>query len=154
MGKEIERKFLVRGDGWRAGAKATRYRQGYLCADERRTVRVRVAGDHAYVTIKGRTEGASRDEYEYEVPVADAAAMLDGLCERPLVEKTRHVVVHDGTRWEVDEFEGENAGLVVAEVELTSEAQAFTLPPWAGAEVTGEARYYNAMLSKHPFSRW
>ena len=118
MPKEIERKFLVKGESWREGASSSRYRQGYLCSSEQRTVRVRVAKGKGFLTIKGPSVGASRDEYEYEIPLSDAEAMLDSLCERPFIEKTRHVVMYEGLRWEIDEFEGENQGLVMAEVVL------------------------------------
>ena len=154
MGQEIERKFLVRGDAWREGATGSGYRQGYLSTVKERTVRVRTVGDRGYLTIKGITVGATRSEYEYEIPVEDAERMLDELCERPLIEKTRFVIAAAGHDWEVDEFAGDNAGLVIAEVELASEDEDVALPPWAGEEVTGDPRYYNANLIAHPFSRW
>lgn len=153
MGKEIERKFLVTGDAWREG-KRTRYRQGYLSVARERTVRVRVSGDNAFLTIKGITVGASRDEFEYPLPVDDAEAMLDGLCLRPLIEKYRHRIEYHGMTWEVDEFLGDNAGLVVAEIELEHPQQPFDIPPWIGAEVTGDPRYYNASLVADPYMRW
>lgn len=153
MGTEIERKFLVKEGAWR-DAKATRYRQGYLSTVKERTVRVRTINDKAYLTIKGLTVGASRLEFEYEIPVADAEEMLDSLCEKPLIEKNRYKV-DDGTlTWEVDEFFGENEGLIVAEVELQSEDQQFTRPDWVTEEVTSDPRYYNANLIKKPYSRW
>lgn len=154
MGKEIERKFLPRNDGWRAGAPGVRYRQAYLSTEPQRTVRVRRAGDQAYLTIKGKSVGAARLEYEYPIPVQDADEMLDGLCLKPVIEKTRYRVEHGGLTWEVDEFEGVNAGLVIAEVELESEDQAVELPDWVGEEVTGDQRYYNASLIANPFSTW
>jgi adenylate cyclase len=154
MGIEIERKFLVAGDGWRQqAARQTRFSQGYLSRDPARTVRVRVAGEHAFLTIKGATTGATRAEFEYEVPVADAQQLL-ALADGPVVEKIRHLCEIDGMTWEVDEFLGANAGLVVAEIELQSEAQAFTRPGWLGAEVTGDARYVNANLAVQPYSSW
>lgn len=152
MGIEIERKFLVHGQGWRQG-QAQRYSQGYLNRAAERTVRVRIAGEQAFLTIKGRSQGASRLEFEYPVPLADAQALLQ-LCEGPLIEKTRYTLEQDGLRWEVDEFHGENAGLVLAEVELASEDQAITRPDWLGEEVTGDERYYNSRLSEQPFGRW
>lgn len=152
MGIEIERKFLVCGQGWRQG-KAQRYSQGYLNRAAERTVRVRIAGEQAFLTIKGRSQGASRLEFEYPVPLADAQALLQ-LCEGPLIEKTRYTLEQDGLRWEVDEFHGENAGLVLAEVELASEDQTITRPDWLGEEVTGDERYYNSRLSEQPFGRW
>ena len=152
MGIEIERKFLVCGQGWRQGL-AQRYSQGYLNRAAERTVRVRIAGEQAFLTIKGRSQGASRLEFEYPVPLADAQALLQ-LCEGPLIEKTRYTLEQDGLRWEVDEFHGENAGLVLAEVELASEDQTITRPDWLGKEVTGDERYYNSRLSEQPFGRW
>jgi CYTH domain-containing protein len=154
MGIEIERKFLLKGDGWRGLGQPTLMRQGYLAADPVRTVRVRIEGERAVLTIKGKSTGASRGEWEYEIPVADAAELLDGLCEQPLVEKTRHRIEHAGHTWEVDEFEGENAGLVVAEIELGSEDEAFEKPDWIGQEVTGEKRYYNSSLIRLPYAKW
>jgi adenylate cyclase len=154
MSREIERKFLVRSDAWRQGASGKAYRQGYLSVDPDRTVRVRVAGDAAFLTVKGRAEGAARAEYEYAIPRAEAEEMLDRLCLRPLIEKTRYRIPHEGLVWEVDEFSGDNAGLVVAEVELVAEDQAVALPPWVGREVTGDPRYANASLVTLPFSAW
>jgi adenylate cyclase len=154
MGTEIERKYLVKGDAWRALAAGTHYRQGYLNSDKARTVRIRSAGGKAYITIKGLTVGATRSEYEYEIPVADGNAMLDALAERPIIEKKRYKIPHAGVTIEVDEFLAENAGLVVAEVELKSEGQAFDKPAWLGEEVTGDPKYYNANLIKHPYSKW
>jgi CYTH domain-containing protein len=153
VGREIERKFLVSGDGWRGGP-ATRLRQGYLSTAKERTVRVRAAGDCGTITIKGITVGAARTEFEYPIPVDDAHAMLDDLCERPLIEKTRHIVPAGDVTWEIDEFEGANTGLIVAEVELESEAQSFARPSWLGPEVTGDPRYYNANLIARPFTEW
>jgi len=154
MGIEIERKFLVKGDGWRSQATCqTRFSQGYLSRDPARTVRVRIAGDAAFLTIKGATRGATRAEFEYAVPLADAQQML-ALCDGPAVEKIRHLCPHEGMTWEVDEFLGANAGLVVAEIELQSEGQAFARPAWLGDEVTGDGRYVNANLVVKPFSSW
>ena len=152
MGKEIERKFLVVDEQWRA-ADGTKYRQGYLSTDKERTVRVRIAGNKAMLTIKGITQGASRAEYEYEIPVEDAEELLD-LCQRPIIEKWRHEIEHAGMTWEVDEFFGDNQGLVLAEVELDSPDEAFDLPPWVGKEVTDDPRYFNANLVHHPFRNW
>ncbi len=154
MGKEIERKFLVKGDSWRAQAHGKRYRQGYLSTVKERTVRARVAGDQGFLTIKGITVGASRSEYEYEIPLADANEMLDKLCERPIVEKTRYRLPQDDIVWEIDEFEGDNRGLIVAEVELKDEHQTYPKPDWLGEEVTGNPDYFNSNLVKKPFTTW
>jgi adenylate cyclase len=154
MGIEIERKFLVAGDGWRQAATTqTRFSQGYLSRDPARTVRVRIAGDRAFLTIKGLTRGATRAEFEYDIPFADAVQLL-AMSDGPVVDKVRHLCPHEGMTWEVDEFLGANAGLVVAEVELESEGQAFAPPAWLGEEVTGDARYVNANLAVQPFSAW
>jgi CYTH domain-containing protein len=154
MGIEIERKFLPAGDGWRGQGTPTLMRQGYLVADAVRTVRVRIEGERAVITVKGKRSGISRGEWEYEIPLADAVELLDGLCEQPLVEKVRHRIAHAGHVWEVDEFLGLNAGLVVAEIELASEDEAFEKPEWIGREVTEEKRYTNASLARLPYSRW
>ncbi len=154
MGIEIERKFLVTGDAWRAGARGVFYRQGYLSAAKERTVRVRIAGSRGFLTIKGESAGAARAEYEYEIPAADAREMLDNLCEKPLVEKTRYTVEFAGRQWEIDEFAGENEGLIVAEIELPDEHVHVELPPWAGREVTGDPRYFNSSLARSPWCSW
>lgn len=154
MGVEIERKFLVISDEWRRMATGVVYRQGYLCLEPGRTVRVRVAGDAAYLTIKGLSSGISRLEFEYPLPVVDAQVMLDELCEHPIIEKIRYAVEYQGFTWEVDEFFGENEGLIVAEIELAEEEQSFAKPPWIGAEVSDDHRYGNASLVRHPYSAW
>jgi len=154
MGIEIERKFLLNDDGWRGLGQPTLMRQGYLTSDPARTVRVRIEGERAVITIKSKNTGATRGEWEYEIPVPDAAELLDRLCEQPLVEKTRHRIGYKGHTWEVDEFRGENAGLVVAEIELGSENEAFDKPDWIGREVTGDPRYYNSSLIRLPYSKW
>ena len=154
MAQEIERKFLVKGDSWRPHGEGKQYRQGYLSTVKERTVRVRAAGDRGFITVKGINAGATRSEYEYEIPLADANEMLDGLCERPLIEKTRYRIPFAGLVWEVDEFEGENRGLLLAEVELENENQAVSIPIWVGQEVTGDPRYFNSNLVAHPFSKW
>ena len=153
MGTEIERKFLVSGDGWRQGPSVM-YRQGYLSTDKERTVRVRYGGERAFLTVKGENTGATRSEFEYEIPRKDAEEMLDQLCERPLIEKRRYCVQLGGLTWEIDEFVGENEGLVLAEVELEDEGQVVEPPPWAGREVTGDPRYFNANLVRHPYRTW
>ena len=154
MGKEIERKFLLKGDAWRDLAQGTMYRQGYLNSAKERTVQVRTVGDKAFLTIKGITVGATRAEYEYEIPFADCNALLDNLAEKPLIEKKRYKIKQGEFVWEIDEFFGDNKGLIVAEVELTSEDQAFPKPEWVGEEVTGDPRYFNSNLIKHPFTKW
>ena len=154
MAKEVERKFLVKGDAWRTLAKGTTYRQGYLNSAKERTVRVRTTEDKAYLTIKGITVGATRAEYEYEIPYDEGKAMLDSLAEQPLIEKRRYKIPAGDLTWEIDEFLGDNTGLIVAEVELKSEDQAFTRPVWLGDEVTSDPRYYNANLIKNPFTCW
>lgn len=154
MGVEIERKFLVAGEGWRQMATTrTCFSQGYLSRDPARTVRVRIAGDVAFLTIKGATRGATRAEFEYAIPPADARQLL-AMSDGPVVEKVRHLCPHAGMTWEVDEFLGANAGLVVAEIELQSESQSFDRPSWLGEEVTGDARYVNANLAVRPFTSW
>lgn len=154
MGVEIERKFLVRDERWRTLGTGVSMRQGYLSSHPDRVVRVRIEGDAAMLTIKGRSVGASRGEWEYPIPLADAERFLASLCEQPLIEKTRYRIRHEGMVWEVDEFLGANAGLVVAEIELEAEDQPFSRPDWLGAEVTDDARYFNANLISHPFSEW
>ena len=161
MGIEIERKFLVAGDGWRAAAHAVLpMAQGYLNGlgamdrgEQKASVRVRIQGDAAFLNLKSRELGHTRQEFEYPVPVADARALL-ALCVGGVIDKRRHLVRHGGHLWEVDEFLGDNAGLVVAEIELASADEAFGMPTWAGREVTEEARYYNLALASHPYVRW
>ncbi len=161
MGIEIERKFLVTNDGWRDAAHAVvPMAQGYLndlgavqSGAQKASVRVRVQGELAYLNIKSRELGHTRQEYEYPVPVADARALLE-LCVGGLVDKRRHLVRVGAHLWEVDEFLGENAGLVVAEIELASADEAFVRPDWIGAEVTDQSRYYNLALAAHPYARW
>ena len=149
---EIERKFLVCGEGWRQ-AQPRRLAQGYLNRDKHRTVRVRVDADVAFIAVKGITSRASRLEFEYAIPLADAKEML-ALCEGGIIEKLRHVVVAEGSRWEVDEFLGENGGLVLAEIELASEDQGFSRPEWLGPEVTHDPRYFNSNLCGFPWRMW
>lgn len=154
MAREIERKFLLTNEGWRALAeRRQRMTQGYIAAGERVSVRLRIAGDEAWLNIKAGGLVASRLEYEYAVPVADARELL-ALAVGPLIEKTRHFVPYDRMTWEVDEFHGDNVGLVVAEIELDREDQAFARPPWAGVEVTQLTRYYNVSLVNHPYRQW
>ena len=154
MPKEIERKFLLDGEDWRALADGVFLCQGYLAAGPECAVRVRIAGDKAWIGVKGRTSGATRQEFEYPVPIGDAREMIETLAERPLIEKTRHVIPFAGHIWEVDEFSGENKGLIIAEIELENEDEPFEKPAWIGREVTGDPRYYNANLVRNPFRLW
>ncbi len=156
MATEIERKFLLTNDAWRAVVKSSsRYRQGYLANTEGgASVRVRVAGDQAALNIKGMTLGIQRPEYEYSIPVTDAEEMLDNLCIGPVISKTRYFVEHEGYTWEIDIFEGDNAGLVVAEIELSSVDEVFSRPDWLGEEVSHDPRYYNVRLVTHPYKDW
>ncbi|WP_283151361.1 CYTH domain-containing protein [Silvimonas soli] len=153
MAQEIERKFLLSSEDWRNQAEnATRIAQGYLNADPARTVRVRIKGEQGFLTIKGKNEGITRAEYEYPIPLGDAAELLQ-LCPTVL-DKTRHEIRNGGFLWEIDEFAGDNAGLIVAEIELPTADTEFVKPDWLGAEVSGDARYYNSALSVTPYSRW
>jgi adenylate cyclase len=154
MPLEIERKYLVRNDDWRRPGNGIRYRQGYLSTDPGRNVRVRSGAGKGFITIKGLTVNATRPEYEYPIPVEDAEALLDTLCLKPIIEKTRYTVEHAGLLWEIDVFEGVNAGLIIAEVELAGANQRIVLPDWIGQEVTDDPRYYNASLISHPFTTW
>jgi len=154
MAKEIERKFLLVGDAWRELAKGTHYRQGYLNSAKERTVRVRTIDDKGFLTIKGITTGATRVEYEYEIPHSDCTEMLDDLAEKPIIEKARYKIEFGGFVWEVDEFFGVNKGLVVAEIELEREDEPFERPDWLGEEVSDDPRYYNVYLAAHPYRTW
>lgn len=155
MATEIERKFLTQANtDWAALADSSQQlAQGYLSTNAQAVVRVRIAGEQAFLTIKGKTEGISRAEFEYSVPVVEAKAML-ALCQQPIIEKTRYLIPQGSLCWEVDVFAGANQGLVVAEIELVSEAQAFTRPDWLGEEVSGQLRYYNSNLIQQPFNSW
>ncbi len=155
MGIEIEKKFLLRNDAWRKDADAgTAFRQGYLTGSDKASVRVRIEGDNANINIKSATLGITRQEFEYSIPLDDAQSLLDNLCEKPLIEKTRYHLRYVDHVWEIDVFEGENAGLVVAEIELADENEAFARPDWLAEEVSGDPRYYNVSLVKHPFCDW
>lgn len=155
MAAEVERKFLVTGERWRADAvRSMRIVQGYIVGSASASVRVRVSGDRAWLNLKSATVGVSRAEFDYEIPLADAEQMLATLCSGPVIRKTRYFVPHAGREWEVDVFEGDNAGLVVAEIELESEDAPFDRPPWAGREVSADARYYNAALVERPYRLW
>jgi adenylate cyclase len=155
MATEIEHKFLLANDDWRAlVTHSAEFRQGYLNSDETSSVRVRIAGKQAWLNIKSATIGTHRKEFEYEIPVADAEDIITNLCHKPLIEKTRHFV-NDGSHvWEIDVFAGENQGLIVAEIELSEIGETFNKPSWLGEEVTHNVRYYNNNLSRHPYSSW
>ncbi|MEO0395811.1 MAG: CYTH domain-containing protein [Cyanobacteria bacterium P01_A01_bin.137] len=154
MAQEIERKFLVQSDAWRSLVEGRYYCQGYIPTQGKQTVRVRIIGDQGYLTLKGPALGISRSEFEYEIPLADAQTMLSELCQTPLIEKHRYRIPLGNVVWEVDDFLGENQGLIVAEVELAHPEQVVELPSWIGEEVTGDPRYYNASLVRNPFKDW
>ena len=153
MGLEIERKFLITSDAWRPGATGESYCQGYLSTYPNPTVRVRTEGKKAFLTIKGKSTGIGRPEFEYEIPFAEAQE-LQSLCITPLVIKTRYKISYEGMIWEVDEFHGENEGLIVAEIELDKPDAIIKLPPWIGQEISDDPRYCNSNLSIHPFTKW
>jgi adenylate cyclase len=155
MALEIERKFLVLNDDWRATVeRATPIRQGYFCRTPLMCARIRVLGDQGFITIKSEHGSLVRHEFEYEIPKPDAIEMINRFCIEPIIAKTRHSVTYHGNLWTIDVFEGANTGLVVAEVELTDAAQSVALPPWAGADVTSDKRYGNANLASNPFTTW
>jgi adenylate cyclase len=155
MAIEIEHKFLLANDDWRACVShSIRYRQGYLSSQATSSIRVRSSDNHAWLNIKSATIGTHRHEYEYEIPLTDAHEILDKLCRKPLIEKTRYFVQDNEHTWEIDEFDGDNQGLIVAEIELSEIGAAFVKPAWIGAEVTDDLRYYNNNLSQHPYSEW
>lgn len=154
MAVEIERKFLVVGNSWRALGVGVAYRQGYLLSSQGLSVRVRAAGDTGYLTIKGASNGISRAEFEYAIPISDATELLNTLCQRPLIEKVRHRIPWEGLIWEVDEFAGANQGLILAEIELTDPDQIIQLPDWIGDEVSHDPRYFNISLAQYPYGEW
>lgn len=155
MAIEIERKFLVRDNGWRARVESdSRIVQGYLSSDPRLTLRARVRDEQAFLTLKGPSRGLARSEFEYPIPPEDAEAMLAEFALTTLIEKRRYLVREQGWLWEVDEFAGDNRGLVLAEIELPDAAQAFPRPAWLGEEVSDDPRYFNSSLARQPFSRW
>lgn len=156
MALEIERKFLVRDQNFLEGVLGTSYRQGYLLSTPEKSARVRIAGTKGYITIKSGVspDGFTRSEFEYEIPLDDAEKLLEKLCDPKQIQKTRYKIPFEGNLWEIDVFEGANAGLIVAEVELTSEDQVVTLPPWIGEEVTTDSKYTNGRLAKEPFTLW
>ncbi len=154
MGIEIERRFLVIDDSWRHGVTGTKYRQGYLYFQDYGVLRLRIAGDQAFLTVKMLQDNLSALEYEYEIPFRDAKEMMTKLCDRPPVEKIRYRIPHEKMIWEVDVFLGDNEGLIIAEVELTHTEQVIALPPWAGKEITDDRKYLNASLYKNPYKNW
>ncbi len=154
MAQEIERKFLVNMDKVDLPAQGLTICQGYIKTADKTTVRIRIMGDKAFLTLKGETKGISRSEFEYEIPVSDARQMLNELCTGPVVDKTRYLISYKSHLWELDIFAGDNQGLVVAEVELDSEDEQPELPGWVTEEVTGDKRYYNSNLLTHPFKNW
>lgn len=154
MALEIERKYLLKNEDWRSEVNSEIHiKQGYLNSVKERTVRVRIKGDKGYITVKGKNESATRQEFEYEIPIADVESMLL-LCEKPVIEKIRREILMDGKTWEIDEFYGENKGLIVAEIELESEEETYDIPAWLGEEVTHDPRYYNSRLISHPYRLW
>lgn len=155
MATEIEYKFLLRNESWRLLVeRSTWMRQGYLMSNARCSVRVRIAEHQGFLNIKSGTLGIERQEYEYAIPLTEAEELLDTLCTKPLLEKTRHYLHVGEHLWEIDEFAGENAGLIVAEIELNSVDEAFIRPDWIGADVSGDLRYYNSELAKYPYRNW
>lgn len=154
MGLEIEKKFLVTSDDWRELGTGKDYCQGYLNSEKGRSVRIRTIGETGILTIKGPSVDGAKLEFEYEIPYADALEMLETLCHKPLITKTRYKVPYAGFTWEVDEFKGENEGLIFAEIELEQRGQTFETPDWIGKEVTDDSRYYNANLVNNPYSNW
>ena len=155
MGQEIERKYLVANERWRRQAgPGTLYVQGYLSVDPERSVRVRIAGGKAALTVKRHTTSSICDEFEYQIPAEDADRMLDSICIKPLIEKTRHVLQDGKLKWEIDKFSGENRGLIIAEVELEDDQREIVTPDWVGEEVTDDPRYFNINLVRRPYSEW
>ena len=154
MGKEIERKYLIKTDNYRSCSSKKYYKQGYLSTSEERVVRIRIIEEKGFITIKGKNKGATRLEYEYQIPVNEANELIDTLCIHPIIEKFRYTCKIDDLTWEIDEFLGDNTGLVIAEVELPEENYPITLPAWIGKEVTSDTKYYNSNLVKHPYKEW
>jgi len=157
MAIEIERKFLLKDDSWRSAVSSRSfYKQTYARFQEHphTAFRVRIAGKKGFLSLKGPVSGCSRSEFEYEIPLADAEEIMDGFCSGGMIEKYRNIVYYAGDRWEIDEFEGDNRGLIVAELELRSPDQPFEKPPWLGQEVTGQVRYFNSALLQNPYKNW
>ena len=155
MAIEIERKFLLASDDWRRDIeRSIDMRQGYFCNTDRASLRVRIEDERARIGIKSMTHAIRRIEYDYPVPVEEAEVMLERMCQPSIVLKTRHLVRHAGHLWEIDEFHGDNAGLIVAEIELQDENEVFERPAWLGREVSDDPRYLNFALARHPFCEW
>ena len=155
MGIEIERKFLLNNSDWRNEAgEPVRFRQGYLVGSDKSSVRVRIEGDKAYINIKSATLGIQRQEYQYSIPIDEAEEILNTLCGKPLIEKNRYYIKKNKHTWEIDEFFGDNQGLIVAEIELDHEDELFEKPGWLGEDVSDDTRYYNVCLVKHPYKDW
>ncbi len=154
MGQEIERKFLIKSKAYRKQATVIPIIQGFIGKDNKNVVRVRIKSKQAFLTIKGETLNASRSEYEYKIPLEEAREMLTNICKKPLIEKNRYELKYKNKQWEVDEFYGENQGLIIAEVELKHPDEKFEKPPWLGKEVTDDPKYFNVNLIKKPFSKW
>ena len=155
MAKEIEKKFLLKNVLWRESIQRSRqFVQGYLIGSDVASVRVRSEGEKAFINIKSAALGITRDEYEYEIPLSEAQEMLANLCEKPLISKIRHDVIYANKKWEIDEFQDENSGLIVAEIEISTIDEVFEIPEWVGQEVSDDTRYYNVCLVKQPYSSW
>ncbi len=155
MADEIEHKFLLANNEWKKNIQQSlEYKQGYMISDHKRSVRIRISNNKAWLNIKSATIGNFRKEYEYEIPLEDGQEILNTLCEKPIIEKTRHLVTHKQHTWEIDVFKGDNAGLIIAEVELQSIDEPFSKPSWVGREVTEERKYYNNALCKNPYNNW
>ncbi|HBX49498.1 MAG: adenylate cyclase [Bacteroidetes bacterium RIFOXYA12_FULL_35_11] len=154
MNIEIEKKFTVTNESWKEEQQGVLYMQGYICRNAGKSVRVRIAGNTSYLTIKGGRTGLSRDEFEYSIPVDDAKSLLEKYCEGKIIEKFRYKIMFEGKLWEVDEFLGNNKGLVMAEIELLSETEEFVKPDWIGKDVTNDPKYYNANMIDFPYSEW
>lgn len=155
MAREIEHKFLLANADWRVAVeKSVQYKQGYLSSQSTSSIRVRISDQQAWLNIKSATIGTQRLEFEYDIPLHDAEHILTVLCGKPLIEKTRHFITIDGNIWEIDEFTGDNAGLIIAEIELSEVGEIFSKPPWLGAEVTHDLRYYNNNLAINPYKNW
>jgi len=155
MATEIERKFMIINDHWREDAdEGMPIIQAYMGSNDKSSIRIRIQGEQANLNIKSKTLGIERSEYEYAIPLTEAKEMLENLCDRPFIEKTRYHVIHDHHKWEIDVFAGDNEGLIVAELELASADEVFSLPDWIGKEVSDDPRYYNICLVTHPYNKW